>query len=71
MAVATQTHTSASGRKPGRMGRMALREALEGYFCISPWLLGLIIFTAAPLIASFYMSFTSWTVTYAPRLIGL
>ena len=71
MALATQARTSVSGRRPRRMGRMALREALEGYFCISPWLLGLIIFTAAPLIASFYMTFTSWTITYAPRWIGL
>ncbi len=54
-----------------RKSRLARREALEGFICISPWLVGLLIFTAAPLIASFYMSFTSWTVTYSPRWIGL
>lgn len=60
-----------SGKPARRFSRVALREAIEGYICISPWLIGFIIFTAAPLIASLYMSFTSWTITYSPRWIGL
>jgi len=71
MAVTVDTGIRASNPSPRKRSRVAWREALEGYFCISPWLIGFVIFTAAPLVASLYMSFTSWTVTYAPRWIGL
>jgi multiple sugar transport system permease protein len=38
----------------------ARREALEGYIFLLPWLLGFILFTAGPLLASFYLGFTSY-----------
>lgn len=40
--------------------REAKREALAGYLCISPWLLGFIVFTLGPIIAAFLLSFTEW-----------
>jgi multiple sugar transport system permease protein len=39
---------------------MATREALSGYAFISPWLIGLALFTAIPMVASFVMSFTNF-----------
>ncbi len=47
------------------------REATEGYIAISPWLLGLIIFTIGPIIASLYFSFTEYEVVKPPVWIGL
>lgn len=47
------------------------REAVEGYLAISPWLLGLVIFTIGPIVASLYFSFTDYEVVKAPLWIGL
>lgn len=47
------------------------RDTLTGYLFITPWLLGLLLFTAGPMLASFYMSFTSWTMLSPPKWVGL
>jgi multiple sugar transport system permease protein len=47
------------------------QEARTFYLCISPWLLGLLLFTAAPLVASLYLSFTEWNALSPPEWIGL
>lgn len=47
------------------------REAATGYALILPWLLGLIIWTVGPFIASFYLSFTDYTILKPPEWIGL
>jgi len=46
-------------------------NALWGYILLLPWLLGLIIFTLGPIIASFYLSFTKYEVISPPVWIGL
>ena len=53
------------------MSRLRLREAIDGYICIAPWVLGFIIFTAFPIIASFVLSFSRYTILDPPRFIGL
>lgn len=50
---------------------VARKEALAGYFFISPWLLGFVIFVAGPLIASLVLSFTRWNIVGDPRWVGL
>ena len=50
---------------------MRLREARDGYLCIMPWVLGFVIFTAGPIIASLVLSFTRYTILAPPRFIGL
>ena len=42
------------------MTRRQRREALEGLLFASPWLLGFLLFTAGPMLASFLLSFTRW-----------
>src|SRR5687768_17067610 len=49
----------------------AQREALEGYFALSPWLIGFVLLTAFPLGMSIYLSFTQWTITTPPIFIGM
>src|SRR3954465_11148561 len=43
-------------------GKLERREALWFWFFISPWVVGFILFTAGPIIASAYLSLTN----YAP-----
>lgn len=54
-----------------RRSRLELREERIGYLYISPWVLGLVIFTLGPLLASLYLSFTNYQITLAPKWVGL
>jgi multiple sugar transport system permease protein len=54
-----------------KMSRSARREAIEGYIGISPWLIGFIVFTLGPILASLYFSFTNWRIMVDPAWIGL
>src|SRR5947207_10053604 len=56
--------------RPGR-ATLARREAIEGLLYISPFLVGFLIFTAYPMIASLYLSFTKFNIITAPTWIGL
>lgn len=47
------------------------QETLAFYLCISPWLLGFILFVLGPMVASFYFSLTEWDLLSAPRFVGL
>lgn len=58
-----------AARKPWLSKQM--RADLRGYLFVSPWLASLLIFTAYPMLASFYFSFTKYTVLNPPRWIGL
>src|SRR5919201_6808499 len=51
--------------------RPAVREALEGYIGICPWLIGFVVFTAGPMLASLLLSFSNWRITIAPTWVGL
>ncbi|MDE0199889.1 MAG: sugar ABC transporter permease, partial [Caldilineaceae bacterium] len=53
------------------MSRQARREAVEGYICISPWLVGFVMFVAGPILASLLLSLTYWDIGSAPRWVGL
>lgn len=46
------------------------REALQGYLSISPWIVGFLLFTLGPVVASIYFSFTEWTIVRPPEWIG-
>ena len=47
------------------------KENLIGYLFAGPWLIGLIVFTAFPILASFYLSFTNYDMVGSPKFIGL
>lgn len=44
---------------------------LWGYLFISPWLVGFVIFTAGPFLASLFLSLTDWEVVGSFRWVGL
>jgi multiple sugar transport system permease protein len=43
-------------------GSLARKEARWAYFFISPWIIGFIIFTLGPMLASLYLSFTDYSL---------
>lgn len=51
--------------------RLQRREALEGYLCISPWIIGFICLTLGPVIFSLIMSLCRWDMINPPKMIGL
>jgi len=53
-----------------QMRPRARREALEGYLGISPWVIGFLLFTLGPILASLYFSLTQWNIVETPKWIG-
>lgn len=47
------------------------REAIWFYILISPFLIGLLAFTAGPLLSSLYFSFTQYDIISPPQWVGL
>ena len=50
-----------------RTSPASAREAIWGFVFIGPWLIGLVLFTAGPMIASLVMSFTDFDLRPARR----
>ena len=53
------------------VSRRKIRANVTGYLFVFPWIISLIIFTAYPMIASFYFSMTNYTILNPPRWVGL
>jgi multiple sugar transport system permease protein len=49
----------------------AVRRDRLGYLFISPWLIGFVVFTALPFVASIWLSFTHYTLAAPPEWVGL
>lgn len=54
-----------------RRSSLTRREKIDGWLFASPWILGFVLFTAGPMLASLVISFTAWDLVGAPRWIGL
>ena len=50
--------------------KLNLRENLEGYLFISPWILGMVLFALGPILASFGLAFTRWNLFTDPEYVG-
>lgn len=50
---------------------LARRESRAGYLWVSPWIIGFLLFTALPLLASFALGLTRWNGVGAPTFVGL
>lgn len=62
--------TSTRRQSIGSLSRMRRREAVEGLMYLSPWLLGYILFSGGPIVASAYLSLTKYNVLLPPKFIG-
>lgn len=60
---------TATSRHKGRSNRA--REALTGYLLISPWLVGFVILSLGPIVASLVLSLTEYQLVGPPRFVGL
>jgi len=65
--------TAVSARAPAvrKDSTRRWRNTIQGYIFISPVVLGLLIFTLGPMIASLYFSFTDYPMLRAPEWIGV
>ena len=76
MTESTQALPVTTPLRPGYSGwfrQPRVREAMWGFVFISPWLIGLLLFTAGPMIASLVMSFTNFDLVHpeSTKFIGL
>src|SRR5262245_30729307 len=67
-AVAAPTAARAQGRRS--RSALARREAIDGYLFIAPWLIGFVLFTAGPMLASFALIFVDWDLLGDPSWGG-
>src|SRR5215210_3071396 len=49
----------------------ASRDNKAGYLFLLPWLIGLVVITIGPMLASLYLSFTNYSLIQAPKWVGL
>lgn len=65
--------SAGSTRRAGKKMRneFSRRETLAFYAFISPWLIGFLVFTLAPMLASLGLSFTDWDSFQTPNFVGL
>ncbi len=62
---------TAPARPRAASGRLRRSEAIWGWIWISPWIIGFSVFTVGPMLASLYLSFTSYDLLTEPTWIGL
>ncbi|HEU5013820.1 MAG TPA: sugar ABC transporter permease [Roseiflexaceae bacterium] len=60
----------ASGRARQRAGKLYRREAIEGMAMALPWILGFVLFTAGPMLASVYLGLTRWDIITSPVFVS-
>jgi multiple sugar transport system permease protein len=63
--------SNALGQRRRRGLSRGLREALSGYAFISPWLVGVILFVAGPMLFSLFVSFFKWDMFKGMTFIAL
>ncbi|MCL4544656.1 MAG: sugar ABC transporter permease [Chloroflexi bacterium] len=57
--------------QPAALARLFDNERVTGYLFILPWLVGLVAFTAGPILASLYLSFTRYNVLQPAQWVGV
>lgn len=66
---ATSAYPSSSKKRS--IGKMAFREEIAFWLFISPWLIGFIVFFGGPIIASFGISLTEYSILQPPKFLGI
>ncbi len=76
--ISTANTTTVDARSPalsidqsrGR-SRRHLKPSTWGYIFISPWILGFLIFSGGPLVASLFISLTEYDILSSPNFVGV
>lgn len=50
--------------------RRALRRNLSGWLFASPWIIGFLLWTVGPMLASLMIAFTNWDLITEPKFVG-
>jgi multiple sugar transport system permease protein len=69
MSAITAPPSQLAARARAR-NRRRWRDALVAYAFIAPWIIGFVIFTGGPIIASFVLSFFRWKIISPPQYVG-
>ncbi|GAC1362747.1 MAG: sugar ABC transporter permease [Herpetosiphon sp.] len=48
-----------------------LRADITGWALVSPWIIGFLVFTLGPIVASLVISFTDWNLLSPPHFVGM
>lgn len=70
MADTVNVSSNIPSRRRARMS-IRQREALFGYIFLSPWIIGFVVFLLGPMLASIYLSLTTYKMIQPPNFIGL
>jgi multiple sugar transport system permease protein len=71
MSTVAQTNAGPQTARRAKWLTMGRREALFFYLFVSPWLVGFLVFTIGPIIASLYFSFNDYAIIAPPEWVGL
>jgi len=69
--AATDTHGVATGVLAPLRRRRHMKQYLEGYLLISPWVIGFIAFTIVPMVMTFGLTFAEYDILTSPTFAGL
>lgn len=58
-------------KKPKKKTGIKSNDTLMGYLVISPWLIGLFLFTLTPMVSSFVLAFTDYNGMSTPSFVGI
>jgi multiple sugar transport system permease protein len=65
------TAAGATAPRPARQRWRLSEETRWAFIFLSPWIIGFVVFTAGPMIASLFISFTEYNVIRPPEFVGL
>ena len=57
--------------RTGRAGGMSRHETRWAWLFLAPWVIGFLVFTGGPMIASLVLSFTEYDVISPPQWVGM
>lgn len=70
MYPTAQTSPTDAVTNAGPRKRFRMSENMLGWLMVSPWLIGFVIFTAGPMIASLVLAGMDWDLLSAPEWVG-
>jgi len=70
MSQSSAAASTGVGKRSLFRSRLLRREMVDGYLFMSPWLLGFLLFTAGPMIASVLLSFMKYEIVVPPKWTG-
>jgi multiple sugar transport system permease protein len=57
--------------RAGQASRLSRHETVAAYLFLAPWIAGLLLFVVGPIVASFFLSFTTYNIVRPPAFVGL